>query len=661
MTTLKRTAREKRTSLFKKTVLSTVSLIVCVFFVAAVVLGIVISRSTENIMLTSLNETAVAYNKLVQKDMEILETQISGISEYAASFNEPFNSVHVNEMLDQARKEYGFTTIYGLNAKGDTHLPDVNAFERDYFKAAIAGKFYISSPFLKSDGTVGITAAYPAYRNGAIDGIVSIGLPFDYFCDFINFKIGKTGSAYIVDRNGTMVASQNASLVQEFYNPIENAKEDPSLKPFADSVQKILQGERSILKYNAGKGQKQIIMGQDLTGTDGWLLITTMNQSEITGNVMMILGILALIVVIGVLVGIAAAVVLARSISRPIVQISNRMHLLAQGDLKSPVPDIKTGDESQILAASVQDTIEQVGHYIYEISDVSNRLASGDLKSQINGEFRGDFEPIKSALNNFILKLNNSFSEINEASDQVYSGSEQVASGAQSLSQGATEQAASVEELSSVIAEMAAQIKQNAENTGLAKAKSELTREHINLGNSKMSEMSTAMEDINKKSGEINKIIKTIEDIAFQTNILALNAAVEAARAGDAGKGFAVVADEVRDLASKSAQAAKSTTALIDETVAAVSQGTSIASATVETIQMVVSETQEVTELVEYIAQATEEQAQSISQVSIGIDQISAVVQNNSATSEESAAASEELSGQAQMLKELVDNFKLRN
>jgi len=238
--------------------------------------------------------------------------------------------------------------------------------------------------------------------------------------------------------------------------------------------------------------------------------------------------------------------------------------------------------------------------------------------------------------------------------------SSQVASGAQSLAQGTTEQASSIEEFSATIADISMQIKNTANNADLANREVVSTSEEVINSNSQMQEMKLAMNNINAKSAQISKIIKTIEDIAFQTNILALNAAVEAARAGSAGKGFAVVADEVRNLAQKSADAAKNTTMLIEETVQAVERGSQIVDITAQSMINVVAGSDQVRDFVNDIARTSKEQSDAVSQILIGVEQISSVIQSNSATAEESAAASEELSSQADLLKQHVNQFQIQ-
>jgi methyl-accepting chemotaxis protein len=290
-------------------------------------------------------------------------------------------------------------------------------------------------------------------------------------------------------------------------------------------------------------------------------------------------------------------------------------------------------------------------------------MASGDFQvgSKCREQYVYDYEPIMEALRNIRNNLSDALSRINESADQVANGSEQVSSGAQALSQGATEQASSIQELAATINDISNQINSNAQNAKEARKEAEGAEKNVLTSNQKMVEMNQAMMQISDKSNEIGKIIKTIEDIAFQTNILALNAAVEAARAGEAGKGFAVVADEVRNLASKSGDAAKNTTLLIEESMRAVENGTKISTDTAKSMHQVVESTKRINMIIENVAEASDKQAVAVNQVTQGIDQISSVVQTNSATAEQSAAASEELSGQAHIMKGLVQQFKLYN
>lgn len=348
----------------------------------------------------------------------------------------------------------------------------------------------------------------------------------------------------------------------------------------------------------------------------------------------------------------------SRSLTKPIAEIEDVAKEMAQGNLNVRASYVSK-DELGALAENMRIMTARISDYMKKINTGLAQLADGDFNVQYQEDFLGDFRPVQLEIRKMINSLNNTMVQINQSADQVSSGSQQVASGAQALSQGATEQASAIEELAATVNEISRQIQDTAENAIEARNRTNDAGTEVDQCNEQMQEMITAMGEISLKSSEIGKIIKTIEDIAFQTNILALNAAVEAARAGEAGKGFAVVADEVRNLASKSAEASKNTAVLIEGAVRAVEHGTGIANVTADSLKKVVDSAQLVAVIVDKISNAANQQAISVNQVTQGIDQISSVVQTNSATAEESAAASEELSGLAQTLKNLISQFKL--
>jgi len=368
------------------------------------------------------------------------------------------------------------------------------------------------------------------------------------------------------------------------------------------------------------------------------------------------------LIIIGILI---VGVYIKRTVSNPLFRLTVLAQTMEQGDLgvnqsQTMMARIDSNDEIGILSKSFDNTIIRLRNYIGEISNMLEAIASGDLTLEITQEYIGDFATIRKSLNDILQKLNTTVGQIVSSAEHVSGGAEQMSTAAQALSQGSMEQTGAVEKLEKTIHSVTDRVKQTAKSVQHAREQVGGMGSQLAEGNQRMQEMITAMEEINNSSNEIEKIIKTIEDIAFQTNILALNAAVEAARAGTAGKGFAVVADEVRNLAAKSAEASQSTSALIRRSIAAVNQGTQIADSTAKQLENVVAGAHEIVETINGIATDAQTQAEAVEQIQNQIEQITSVVQTNSATAEESAATSQELSTQASVLKQLVKTFHLR-
>lgn len=348
-----------------------------------------------------------------------------------------------------------------------------------------------------------------------------------------------------------------------------------------------------------------------------------------------------------------------QKIAAPLVVVADAGGKLADGDLQVQI-QWHSNDEIGRLADSLNESIQALQEYVGEIDRCMDALADGDLVFSIADDFKGDFEQIRDRILKFQEVLNHTFLEIRQSAEQVAGISEQSSDSAKTLADGSAEQASSIEQLSATIEEINRHVRQNEQSMIEANEKVGVLSEKLGESNAEMQQMILAMGDISHSSKEIEKIIKTIEDIAFQTNILALNASVEAARAGAAGKGFAVVADEVRNLAGKSAEAVKDTAALIEASISAVNRGTEITEKTAGLLSGVLDEAGDVAKRVTDVAKDFSWQAESIGQVSIAVEQVSGVVQTNAAAAEENSAASEELSAHAQRLRNLLAYFRLK-
>lgn len=362
-----------------------------------------------------------------------------------------------------------------------------------------------------------------------------------------------------------------------------------------------------------------------------------------------------------IFVGVIFSFVIVRLIKTPISEIQDAAIKMAEGDLDVKI-SYTAKDELGVLAAQVRRLLHKLQVIIDDENKFLAKMAEGDftVDSICEEEYTGGFHPLLVSFRGIAEKLNETMLQISQSSSRVACEAEQVSNGAQALAQGSTEQASSVQEFAATINEISNKVKQNADNAQQANTTAGSVSMNMNVSNEKMQQMMQAMGDISSCSSEISKIIKTIEDIAFQTNILALNASVEAARAGAAGRGFAVVANEVRSLASKSAAASQETATLIENSLRAVENGTQIADETAQALLHAVNDVNEMADIIRQISEASNDQAYAISQIMMGIEQISSVVQTNSATAEESAAASEELSTQAQLMKSLIEMFKLK-
>lgn len=627
---------------------------VVVFLVGAVLTGLsifAIKNSTTQALIKSVKEASELASNKVTMTIGRYESLAADIQVYNSGFKP--TKVEMKKYVETLSGNYGVEGIQVLDKNGVSILDGKSYADNNAFVQAKSLGSFLSDPIVSGENAYFDLAVY------APECSVIIQLPYATFGDIIaETKMGSTGSTYILNNKGAKVAHNDFSLVLNQQNNLEDVKKDPKLyKTVAELETRMVNGE-SDFGFYTWKGDGKFGSYNAIEGTNGWSINVTALTSEFMAQVKTSIIQLSVVGIISILIAIFLMLRIANRIVVPVSEILGAIEEMEKGNLQFEV-SIAKDNEIGKMSNSVKNLGVVFQEMISDISHVLGEIARGNLTVKSNAEYVGDFTEIHDSMEQIVAKFNETVGNIKISAQQVASGSNQVSSGAQALSQGTTQQAASIMDLSLIIKEIADKNKVNSEDAQIANELSQQSGKDVMAGNEYMKEMMEAMEEITNKSGEIGKIIKTIDDIAFQTNILALNAAVEAARAGTAGKGFAVVADEVRNLAQKSAEAAKNTTQLIEDSVTAVQKGTKIADNTAKALSSIVEKVVQVNERITKIAEASAEQTVAVNQVTLSVDQISAVVQTNSATSEESAAASEELNGQAEILKDLVSYFKI--
>lgn len=568
-------------------------------------------------------------------------------------------------IIDERVNMHNFQRGNIIGADGISIFDGKDYSDREYVQQAMKGNVYVSEPLIsKVTGELSIMVAAPLYSEGIHGGTVSgvvYFVPHETFLNDItsSIQVSEHSRAYMINKSGDTIADVTLETIM-VQNVGKEAQSDSSLKELAAIHEAMCRGENGFGSYKSAEGS-MFVAYAPVAGTDGWSIAVTAPKSDYLATTYTGIAINVAAIIAAILVSVVVALKLADNISKPMKACAERMKQLVEGDLESPVPIVTNRDETGMLAKSTAELVEGLSTIIKDIGYLLNEMANQnlDIRSRHSEAYVGSFQNILLSMRNLKLKLSDTMLQINRSADQVSEVSEQVSMSAQNLSQGSVEQASSVEQLAARINEISNQAKDTASGAIDARGQTHQAGKEISVCNQQMQELMEAMDKIQNSSNEIGKIIKAIEDIAFQTNILALNAAVEAARAGTAGKGFAVVADEVRNLASKSAEASQSTAALIENSTEAVRTGTEIAKHTADTLLEVVSSMESVISSIDKIASVSSEQSEAVTQVTEGITQISGVVQSNSATAEESAASSQELSAEAVGLKQLVEQFTL--
>lgn len=633
-----------------------------VFCLALAVTASVSAYLTYSSTLKTLNQTmtetiSVASGRVTAE----LDTYKSVMTELAGTVDF-LRAERVMEFLEASRKRNDYEKINITDPKGIVGGTKDSVAEYDFYKIPRDQHIpYISEPMMNPDGvSMTIYVSAPVMVGSRFDGIVYTSLDAKHLSDIVtDIAVGETGNTAIIDKTGATIAFHDYPTVLSAYRTQDEVASDPKLADLAALEREVMGGKSGFGAYSYG-GADKFMAYAPVEQTNGWGMYVTVEQGEFMRGTYAGILISVIITIISLIVACIVILTLAGSISRPIISVAHAANEIANGNFDVEI-DHRSSDEIGSLAESMRRMVTSTKAIIEDTARGLHEISTGNFDICPQAEYIGIFRDIEAPMHNIIVDLSETMTKIKQSAEQVSSGSDQVAGGAQALAQGATEQASSVQELSASINEVSEQIKRNAANASEVNSLAESSSIKLNSSSQQMDMMMGAMAEISDSSSEIGKIIKTIEDIAFQTNILALNAAVEAARAGAAGKGFAVVADEVRNLATKSSEAAKQTNVLIEGSLKSVENGVKIAGETAKSLSEVVSGSLAMGEMIVKISQASVEQANSISQINIGVEQISSVVQTNSATSEQSAAASEELNGQAGLMRELVGKFRVHS
>ena len=536
---------------------------------------------------------------------------------------------------------------------------------QDTVVQALAGKVYFSEPKIKEGGPLTSYFSAPLWKDGLanteIIGTV-IFMSNDYFLQDIVKEISLSESCEVIllDQHGNIIADSAQETLSEIVNMIELSKEDSSYASYAGIQEKMVAQEKGFSDYSFN-GSRRYISYAPIEGTDGWSVAVTVSQGDYASSFLVsVAGVIA-VMVGAILVSIKIAKQLGSNIAAPIDACTERIKLLAEGDLHTEVVVDDSLKEAEILTTAAKEFAMSLNALIGDMDYLLSELSRGNfvVRSKSEESYIGDFTNLLTSVRELRVKLSETLHHIQESATQVMHGSNQMATSSQDLADGAANQTDAVYSLTQTIMEIADGVGQNAQQSRMALAKMDEVERATMESNEEMSSMTAAMERISATSMEIANIVTEIENIASQTNLLSLNASIEAARAGEAGRGFAVVAEEIRKLAESSSQSALNTKNLIDASIKEVEVGNQITERTAESLNKVVEILAEVRQDTETSARLSEEQAEAMRSIESEITQITDVVQSNSATAQESSAVCEELTAQAISLNDLVEEFTI--
>ena len=593
---------------------------------------------------------SVAYSLSYQAQMQMVQTDVNRASALASEnlSNQLQNYMNVTSIsgtdsiirdssasisdkeacIDRYVQTYGFTSGNLLDPNAVSLFDGTDFSDRDYVQRALTGEVCVSDITLsRYTGTYGVSIAAPVQSaSGDITGVIYFRIDNDFMTSIVeNLKISRNSSACIVDANNQIIAHENPELIMT----------------------------------EAAASNDGICASVPVNNTNGWTLVITAPESDFTGAMTTMIRQFVIWDIIAVIAALIIAMLFANSMSKSVLTVKNAMLSISQGDLSCSLTKTKRKDELGVLQNTAASLVEMLQHIIGEANQILGSIAHFDLTTGEMNSYPGAFNGLADSVNAIRQMLTRMIIDIQSSSANVKSGSSQLAEATQLLSEGTVSQTSSIEKLVMDMNNVVDSINQNSENGNLINERLNTLDTKIQDSSQQMEHLLRIVDQIEEMSSDIQKIVGTIDSIAFQTNILALNASVEAARAGENGRGFAVVAEEVSSLASRSSDASKKTGELIEKCITGIAQAKESADVTASALESIVTDSAEIARSFDSISEATREEARKANSIRMEINNISDVVQSNSSTAQETAASTEALSQQAQTLEAMTSRFRV--